>query len=133
MKNRFKFRFWRWQTNDEGNGLIRVQCLPDLMSVDGSAEPYDNGDGGAYCHFEDVICEQCTGFKDKNGKDIYEGDVVEYSYYSQRYVGVVIWDDVKVGFALKQGLGVFPFEPLKSDFKFEVVGNVHEKEFKNGN
>lgn len=73
----------------------------------------------------DTVC-QFTGFLDKNGKEIYEGDVIHIGpdYY------VVIWVEDLGGFYLKVDYAKLPCtSPLGAmlcRFDFEVIGNIND-------
>nr|DAO50046.1 MAG TPA: YopX protein [Caudoviricetes sp.] len=73
----------------------------------------------------DTAC-QFTGSVDKNGKEIYEGDVIHIGpdYY------VVIWVEDLGGFYLKVDYAKLPCtSPLGAmlcRFDFEVIGNIND-------
>jgi len=76
---------------------------------------------------EEVELMQYTGLKDKNDKEIYEGDIYHMGDKNIRYV--VVWNDT--GFTGKQ-LGSRSYAGL-SYWKnnIEVVGNIFEKDEEN--
>lgn len=80
---------------------------------------------------ERYILEENTGLTDKNGRDIYEGDIVSVrdspvDTEDEKGVCFVAWSSVLAGFILK-GSDAYKFdEQLLSDLKLIVIGNIHE-------
>ena len=76
---------------------------------------------------EDVVLEQFTGFRDKNGKKIYEGDLIKEVVYENRFViWEVRWHQDECCFELHRIRGGYYGDTLLCiDSQYETIGDIH--------
>lgn len=138
MSREIKFRVW----DSDFKKMRYLNSTHDIIEFDekGIGQYYNLQTGYAEW-FGDLM--QYTGLKDKNGKEIYEGDILKaYEYY---YPGCVELE-YKVEYVKR--LGQFVLEPTLINGKYnnnnfeldmsyydennlEVIGNIYEREVTN--
>ena len=115
-----RFRAWLKKKQEMDNEIDHISWLED--------ELYCIGDGITYMvSAKDLVLMQSTGLKDKNGKEIFEGDILDYKGRK----ALVRWHGSYASFIYR-----FVDELQKRNtewrllylayMKCEIIGNVYE-------
>lgn len=82
-------------------------------------------DNGEYVQLKPL---QYTGLLDKNGNEIFEGDVVDTIYDGKLFTGVVVYDESELDFKATNGKENYGsnFQYLPCCEEVEVIGNLYE-------
>lgn len=119
-----KFRAWH-------NELGRMMSIKNMWFQDSRIEELELNDAVMNdcitAYPDEIELMQSTGLKDKNGKEIFEGDIVDYKGRE----AVVKWHGSYASFIYRfvDGLKerVSEWDPLfLACYNFEVIGNIYE-------
>ena len=130
MSREIKFRAW----DKERNAMMQVNEITfDMQFECGwsfmTPYPFDNWNQQVPRHWkyenfgpelEPVILMQYTGLKDKNGKEIYENDVVKADGKN----GIVQWNVSEPFYWVRFGENKFNY--LWDVIDIEIIGNIYE-------
>lgn len=128
MNDRFKFRVW-----DTSKNKYSVEDWLPMIDEQGDLCFRNTDDVVYYPPTDQFIIEQCTGLKDKNGKLIYEGDILDCELQDIDSHGYP-FIHFKKGIVKRAKNGAYCVEGdddfYASDitlYPIEIIGNIHEQ------
>lgn len=117
MNDRFKFRiFIKNEPNPKYNGMFKVHSLH--LGTNKVIISSQHGNVSVKLDSNKILM-QSTGLKDKNGKLIYEGDIIKETlidFINEEIITVVKWDKLNATYNLENS----------QNCEREVIGNIYE-------
>ena len=110
LNDKNKFRFWNPQTKIFVTNYNYNGPVDELFEPDEFLKP-----------------QQFLGILDKNMKEIYEGDVVNFDYFhgEKTASGVVQYNNSYCAYVIDSSIGVVPIMHISLD-SLEIIGNMIE-------
>ena len=129
MNDRFKYRCWDKQIKKMRYGDIQLSCSGLPFTLEATSE------GLKVVDIDNIEIMQSTGIKDRNGKLIYEGDIVKYTSapsksnpeaipFTENYK--IVWNETYGGYNTQRFNGVNCHCIATVQKQIEIVGNVYE-------
>lgn len=115
--NNLKFRAWDKTTKK----------MSKVTAIDFSTKPFRvfyKAYGNENYFNQDAILMQSTGLFDKNGKEIFEGDIVRNIYTGS--IGRVYWCVHNTGFFYYVEKDKKHYTVFRANHNLEVIGNIYE-------
>ena len=135
MKDRYLYRAKQkgneeWITGQYVKGLDMYDKEVHLI-FEPATILYSSGETDGWSEIDPSTICQCTGLKDKNGKLIWENDIVAYwdAYNTENgqaemdCIGKVVWDDETISFQVTNRLSAESYEVLD---ECSVIGNIFD-------
>lgn len=128
-----RFRAWNKATKEmyEADDIIAINfedksiCVQTIYFEQGLPDSRDLD----YYNFDDIVLMQSTGLRDKNEREIFEGDVLKVTNLSS-WLEVVSFNENKAMFVSKETKRKIEETPLydlfNTDiFEVEIIGNIY--------
>ena len=129
-----EIKFRAWDKEDKRMIIDEQDFIPVKVTNKGvlKLNPHHKENFWEFIDEERFEIMQYTGIKDKNGCEIYEGDILHCIFEDENYI--VEWDEIGAGFLFHRinnkkrtgGIDYYEFEDICGSFGFEVIGNIYE-------